>query len=412
MSVSILFASVGLVILLGFVGSYFFKKTMVPDILWLLALGVIIGPMFNLVDSEFFISYSPFIASIAIMIILFQGGIHTNLYSLIRQSSKSLLLAVLGILFSMASCALFMHYLLGWEILNGLLLGAILGGSSSPIIISLTKRLPLGEDIKTMMNVESTLTDAFCIIAALVVVDIMVMGSYSSLDIAKNIVGTFSIGAVMGFIVGVIWISGLSRIRGKEFEYMLIIAILLLLYSFVESISGSGAIASFLFGVVLANSKEISGMLRIKKSNMHSEIGHFHNEVSFLVKTFFFLYMGIIVTFNSPYVILISVLLTFMLLISRMLTVQIATYGSHVLPEEKHMMSALMPRGLAAAVLTQVPIIYGLANHDIYTDIVVNVIFMSILVTSVSVVLMKKRMNGEKGGSRKRRKPKTKKSRR
>ncbi len=404
MSVSILFASVGLIILLGFVGSYFFKKTMIPDIIWLLVLGVIIGPIFNLVDRAFFIEYSPFLTSLAIMIILFQGGIHTNIYSLIKQSSRSLLLAVLGIIFSMIVCSAFTYYFLGWEIMNGLLLGAMLGGSSSPIIISLTKRLPLDDDLKTLMNIESTLTDAFCIIAALVVVDIMVMGSYSSLDIAKGIVGTFSIGAVMGFIVGMIWIGGLSRIRGKEFEYMLIISILLLLYSFVESINGSGAIASFVFGVVLANSKEIGGMLKIKKSKLRSEIGHFHNEVSFLVKTFFFLYLGIILTLNSYYVVLIGVMLTFLLLIARILTVQISTYGSKILPEERYIMSTFIPRGLAAAVLTQLPIIYGLSNPDIYTDIVVNVIFISIVVTSISVILLKKKMSEINHSGKRRRK--------
>ena len=52
MIVPILFAAIGLIILLGFVGSYFFKRTMVPDIIWLLMLGVMLGPMFNVVDSS------------------------------------------------------------------------------------------------------------------------------------------------------------------------------------------------------------------------------------------------------------------------------------------------------------------------------------------------------------------------
>jgi len=403
MSVSVLFASVGLIILLGFVGSYFFKKTMIPDIVWLLILGVLIGPMFNLVNREFFMEYSSFIASIAIMIILFQGGLNTNIYTLIKLSPRSSLLAVLSIVLSMIVCFAFTHYFMGWEIMNGLLLGAILGGSSSPIIISLTKRLPLSDDLKTLMNIESTLTDALCIIAALVVVEIMTFGNYSSLDVANDIVGTSSIGAVMGVVAGLMWITVLSRIRGKEFEYMLILSILLLLYSFVESIDGSGAIASFVFGVVLANSKQIAKMLRIKGNKIHSEIGHFHNEVSFLVKTFFFLYLGILVTVNSYYIVLIGTAITLLLLMSRFLAVGIGTYGTEFMMEEKEIMSFFIPRGLAAAVLTQIPAIYGLRNPEIYTDITVTVIFISILITSIAVVRMKKKMSEVKNGKKKKR---------
>ncbi len=86
MLVSIVFAAVGLIMILGLVGSYFFKKTMIPDIIWLLALGVLLGPVFNVVDASLFMEFTPFFAAVAIMIILFQGGIQTNIYTLIMQS--------------------------------------------------------------------------------------------------------------------------------------------------------------------------------------------------------------------------------------------------------------------------------------------------------------------------------------
>jgi len=394
MIVSILFAAIGLIILLGFVGSYFFKRTMVPDILWLLMLGVMLGPMFNVVDPNLLVNITPFLSAAAIMIILFQGGIQTNIYTLIKQSSKSLLLASLSIGLSMIACAAFGSYVLGWPVMNGLLLGAILGGSSSPIIISLTNRLPMKDDIKALLNIESTLTDAFCIIIAIVIVELMVLGNYSAIDAATSLVSTFSIGATIGFLGGIIWIGGLSRLRGKEFEYMLVLSILLLLYAFVESINGSGAIAAFVFGVVLANSKDMSRMLRLKKrTQMHTEVGRFHNEISFLVRTFFFLYLGMIVTFNSMFIIYAGIALAAVLLVMRFVAVYISTAGMDFSRKEKNVMGVLMPRGLAAAVLTQVPVIYGIAYASMYTDIVVNVILMSILFTIIGIAIMKRTLN-------------------
>lgn len=409
MLVSIVFAAVGLIMILGLVGSYFFKKTMIPDIIWLLALGVLLGPVFNVVDASLFMEFTPFFAAVAIMIILFQGGIQTNIYTLIMQSPRSILLAVLSIALSMAACGAFALYILGWPLMNGLLLGAILGGSSSPIIISITQRLPIDESIKTLLNIESTLTDAFCIIVAIVLVEIMTFGNYSLAEAGNSLIGSFSIGATMGLVTGMIWIGGLSRLRGKEFEYMLVLAVLLLLYAFVESVNGSGAIAAFVFGVVLANSREISGMIKLKKEAiMRSEVGRFHNEVSFLVRTFFFVYLGLLVTFGNFYIILIGLALTIILAAARFITVYISTAGMEFPADTgdnvKRLMGVMMPRGLAAAVLTQIPLMYGISHAGAYTDIVVAVIFMSIILTTFGVAGMRQRINSIKPARNKRRK--------
>jgi len=390
MLVPIVFAAAGLIIILGFVGSYFFKRTMVPDILWLLTLGIMLGPVLKTVDPSLFAGLTPFFAAIAVMIILFQGGIQTNIYTLISQSPRSILLACLSIIFSMLASAVFTFYVLDWPLMNGLLLGAILGGCSSPIIISISTRLPFRDSIKTLLNIESTLTDALCIIIAIVLVEIMVFGSYSIATVGQNLIGSFSIGATMGLFTGLIWIAGLSRLHSKEFEYMLVLAILLLLYAFVESVNGSGAIASFVFGVVIANGRELSHMLRLKKESVtHAKVERFHNEVSFLVRTFFFVYMGLIVSFGSWYIILVSIFLTIVLLLVRFVSVHFATMGMDIINEEKILMSILIPRGLAAAVLTQIPILYGIPYSGMYADIVVTVIFMSIFFTSIGVASMK-----------------------
>lgn len=409
MLVSIVFAAVGLIMILGLVGSYFFKKTMIPDILWLLMLGVMLGPVFNVVDASLFMDLTPFFAAVAIMIILFQGGIQTNIYTLIRQSPRSMLLAALSIVLSMAACGVFALYIFGWPLMNGLLLGAILGGSSSPIIISITQRLPIDESIKTLLNIESTLTDAFCIIVAIVLVEIMTFGNYSLAEAGNSLIGSFSIGATLGVVVGMIWIGGLSRLRQKEFEYMLVLAVLLMLYAFVESVNGSGAIAAFVFGVVLANSREISGMIKLKKEAiMRSEVGRFHNEVSFMVRTFFFVYLGLLVTFGNFYIILIGLALTIILAAARFITVYISTAGMEFPADTgdnvKRLMGIMMPRGLAAAVLTQIPLMYGISHAGAYTDIVVAVIFMSIIFTTFGVAGMRRRINSIKPARNKRRK--------
>ena len=77
----------------------------------------------------------------------------------------------------------------------------------------------------------------------------------------------------------------------------------------------------------------------------------------------------------------------------RFVAVYISTAGMDFSRKEKNVMGVLMPRGLAAAVLTQVPVIYGIAYASMYTDIVVNVILMSILFTVIGIAMMKRTLN-------------------
>ncbi len=391
MIVLIAFAAVALVILLGFAGNFFFQKTMIPDIIWLVLLGIFLGPVFNVIDPSMFAAAIPFFTSLAIMIILFEGGLNTNIFMLIRESPRSILLATMTILLSMAAAGFFMMYAFEWPLLNGVLLGAILGGSSSPIIFSITSKVKADEKVKTLLNIESTLTDALCIILAIVVAELIVYGTYVPTEIANRILGSFSIGAILGFATGIVAIFLLTTFKRKPFEYMLTLALLLLLYSFTESVGGSGAIAALIFGVVIANPLNISKMLKIRrKIIIDKNVQRFHREVAFLIRTFFFVYLGVLLTVGSLNIIIFGIILTVALLVMRFLAVYASTIKAGIFSAEKKLMSALIPRGLAAAVLTQIPLNYGIANAETYTDLIIIVIITSIVITTVGVAFLRR----------------------
>lgn len=402
MMVLIVFAALAFIILLGFLGNYIFHKTMIPDVIWLLLLGLLVGPVMNVINVSMFVSLMPFVTALALVIILFEGGLHTDIYVLIRESPRSLLLATLNIILSMLATATFTYYIFKWPFINGMLLGAIIGGSSSPIVISIVKGLRMEEKSKTLLNLESTMSDALCVIVAMVLAQAIAAGGYSIQAMANNILGTFSIGATIGFIYGMFWLYLLSRLKDKPFEYMLTLAALLLLYSLVEAVQGSGAIAVLVFGVVLANGKAITRMLRIKKLRMHRrKVERFHSEISFLVRTFFFVYLGLLINISNYMILLFAVGLTFLLLGMRFLAVRLSTIKATLAKVDKNIMSVMMPRGLAAAVLTQIPLSYGIPHALTYVDIVIGVILASIIFTTVGVTRMRKDMKNYEIESRK-----------
>lgn len=402
MIVLIVFAAVAFVILLGFLGNYIFHRTMIPDIIWLLILGLLVGPIFNIIDTAMFIPLMPFVTALALIIILFEGGLHTDIYILIKESPRSLLLASLNLVLSIMATTAFTSYLFDWPLLNGMLLGAIIGGSSSPIVMYIASGLHMSDKSKTLVSIESTMTDALCVIVAIVIAEAIIVGGYSMQTVANNILGTFSIGAMIGLVYGIFWMYLLSQLKGRPFEYMLTLAALLLLYAFVESVQGSGPIAVLVFGVVLANNKAITKMLKMRMFKIHDKkVERFHREISFLVRTFFFVYLGLLINISSYMIFTLAVGLTVVLLGTRFLAVHLSTIKLNLEQTDKRIMSVMMPRGLAAAVLTQIPMSYGIGHTQIYVDMVIGVILTSIIFTTIGVTVLRREIKDHKIKDRK-----------
>ena len=384
-----LLALFGVTIVVGYIGYLFFDKTRIPDILWLMMFGIAVGPVLNLVDRSLFISISPFLAALALMIILFDAGINMEFYQMLRSFSRGVLLAVICMVLSMGLVAVTAVYFMGFSWINGLLLGSILGGTSSAIVITIAKRLHMREQPKMIVTLESILTDPLVIVVAIVLLNI-ISHSSSQINPLQGVLSAFSIGAVIGLIAGIVWLFVLEKLKGRPFDYMLTIAVLFLLYVFVESASGSGAIGALAFGLVLGNGRAFSVMLRTKnRTGFGKLLRTFQNEVSFFIRAFFFVYLGIIVSINTTYIIY-GLAISAVLIIARIIAAQISMYGMKLTGPEKNIIRTMAPRGLAAAVLAQLPAAYGLPNASVFSDIVFVVILATVIYTTVAMRLLYK----------------------
>ena len=85
--------------ILGFIGNFIFNRTQIPSIVWLLIFGLVVGLIFNsyMEDiSELLPTIIQFFAAVAIVIILFDGGINTDIKQLFRGAPRGLLLVVVS----------------------------------------------------------------------------------------------------------------------------------------------------------------------------------------------------------------------------------------------------------------------------------------------------------------------------
>ena len=354
----------GAIIIIGFLSNYLLERKGLPDMLFLIVLGMLVGPATGLVDASTIMGFAPYLAVLALVFILFDGGMTMNIYHVFSETPRAAVLAAAGFTLSTIASSLLIYFLLvpNFPFLYALLFGTIVGGSSSIIVMSLASRIKLSEKGSTLLRLESALNDILCIVLSLVVIEIITLGGTVDIPtIARSLASRFSIGAMLGIVIGIGWLSTLKRIVKASYSYMLTLGIALLAYALSEILGGSGALCSLLFGIMLGNEKAIYGILRMKKPPdqvVDPGLKRFESEIAFLLRAFFFVYIGLIVTLPKLTTVIAGIILAISLLLIRYGVVNVATIKSKLTPE-RGIMSLLLTRGLASAVLATLTLQYA-----------------------------------------------------
>jgi len=390
--VALMAASV--IIVIGFLASYFFQRTGLPDMLFLIGLGIIFGPILHVFDPNALASLAPYIGALALVFILFDGGMSMNLYHIFSETPRAEILAIVSFIISVITITLFTHFLMGLPFLYGVLLGSICGGSSSVVVVSLAMKVKVSERCATTMALESAITDILCIVVSLAVLRIIITGQADYVAISKTIASQFSTGALIGVLFGVLWLGIIRKVAEAPYAYMLTLAAVLAAYSTSEYLGGSGALSSLVFGVVLGNESDILRMIR-RETTRHTFIDEglkrFESEIAFLIRAFFFVYLGLIITITRIDLLIWGVVLSLMLLGVRYVAVKLATIRSPFTHEEQKVLSVMLARGLAAAVLSTLPLQYGLPYADLFINLTLVVIIMTTIICTVGVPILSSR---------------------
>jgi cell volume regulation protein A len=374
------------IIVIGSLSNFLFRKTGIPDMIFLVILGLLLGPVSGVILLKDIEPLAPYLAVLTLIIILFDGGMNLNLHQTVRQSPRAIMLAVLGFVLSAIIVAFFTKLMLGLSWLEGLLLGSILGGSSSIVVVSLAARMRVSEECSTTLVLESAITDVLCTVAALTLIGVILSGLPTEEALAEVLAQRFLMGAMLGLVLGLVWVGTLLRMRNEPYRYMLTLAALFLGYLASESLGGSGALSVLTFGIVVGNEEVFSRLLRRSETPIciDESFRRLESEIAFVTKAFFFVYLGLIVSFSSFFFVAYGLMLSLLLLAAHYVAVSVATVGSP-LRKEKELMSVVYARGLAAAVLAVLPQQFNLENYQIYVPTAFMVILSTALITTIGV---------------------------
>ena len=394
----------GILFIIGFIGDYLFKKISFPDILVLLGLGYVAGPVLHIVDPAWVAPAAPIIANLSLVVILFNGGLGLEFSQARASAPRAIALALLGIVASMTAAAAFVYYFLDWELMNSLLLGAIVGGTSPAIVMPLIGRAKVSPETSSLLHIESALNGALVIVIALVILEVMTAGATGNIGpvIAKAIGMRFLIGLGIGGAAGFAWLWVLTFIEGELYDDILTLAVLFLLYLAVESLQGSGAIFALVFGLILGNGMDFARFLRTKRTTeIHNTMMTFHSQIYFIVKTFFFGYLGLMITFDDPNVVVPSIILSLVLLGVRCIVVPAISIGKRSLLANTGILATMLPRGLSAAVVAAIAASSGIPNARLYPEIVIVVIATTVIISAIGIPLFARKPPQENSETKK-----------
>jgi len=395
--------SIGIIIFAAHLFTAMFKKTKVPDVLLLIIIGIFIGPNFlNILNPHDFGFAGPILSSIALILMLFEGGNQLSLTNLKDSLKDSVPITLVSFLLIFIISTSLVFIFVTQDILTAMYSGAILGNISPAVVVPFIKLLELSEKTKSLLFIESAMTDVLTIVLALTLLDSFGSGDLTILGLVGQLLTSLVMATLLGLGGAILWSIVLEKIRQFPNTMFTTLAFLFILYGLADRLGYSGPITILVFGILLANAKKVP--LEIVRKFGSSELSEFSileksffSEIIFIVKTFFFIYLGLSIQFGNFTIIVGGLIMSFAIYGCRFIVVRLILPNTETI-REAVLISSIIPKGLAAAVLVELPLfntqfpIETLLLFETVRGLVYSVVFFSIILTAIMVYLTEKEL--------------------
>ena len=383
MQTSIIIIIIGLFIFWGHYLNGIFERRSIPDVLGLMLIGMLLGPIFHLVDPTSFGQFGPLFSNLVLIFILFESGTDLRISEVKASFKESAGITTLGFLVTWIIVAVMCYLILHLSILTCLFIGATLGGTSSAVVVGLVKKVAVKPKTATTLIMESAETDVFTLAIPLSILGLMMSGEIQAGTVLSQFIASLVIALLMGIGGAFLWSFILNKIPNLKSTKFSTPAFLFILYGVTEYLNYSGPITALSFGIAIGNLQYFEPKLleRIipNQSIVLSQIEKdFFSELVFLLRTFFFVFIGISIQINRLDWLMWGAIITLVLYASRIIIVRvIATRDTPLL--DKSIMSIMIPKGLGAAVIATLPLQRGHVDGVIIQSICFAVILFSTL---------------------------------
>ena len=315
------------------------------------------------------------VGSIALALILFDGGLRTRFMTFRSVLAPAGTLATVGVLVTSALVAPAAVYAFDLNWVEGLLMGAAVASTDAAAVFFLmhARGLRVRPRVAATIEVESGTNDPFAIFLTLVLVEILLNGQKPAIDIALVLLREATLGTVIGIVGGVAIVALLNRVELPQGLHAPFVATgAIVTFGLCQSIHASGFLAVYLAGLIVGN----------RATRARTAIIAFLDASTWLAQIAMFVLFGLLAwpqRLPGQLLPAIGVALTLML-VARPAGVFLSLWPFRFSVREKLFISWVGLRGAVGFFLASMPLLVGLKNAQIYFDVGFIVVLVSLLV--------------------------------
>lgn len=391
MALGNIFLLLGGIIIVGFIANIFFKKTKVPEPLFLIAIGLILSPIAHIASQETLLSMAPFVTALVLIIILLDNGLEFNVFTTIRSILPAFLFTKFVVIANIIILGLLASKMLGWGMLHGLLFGTIIAGTTTDIVSTLVKQMSMNNWSKQLLVLESILND-LQLVPFFVLLDLILSKTTGAIATISSIILQLPLSILIGALFAIVWVYFLGKYLGNHpLSYAATVGILFILYGVCQTIGGSGAIAVFTFSLLFGNAQNLMKKFKIQLSKYpkfsKKTIGTIkivEMDIAFFVKSLFFVFLGLVLDLRgiTKELFLVSLAILGAIIVIRYIAISIASRVFPIYKQDIIQIVFLMPRGYIAAVLAFLALKSGAVPETMLSLVLMNIL----LTTAISIV--------------------------
>ncbi len=394
MGTAITIVFVGAIIFMSHFFAALFQRTKIPDVLWLFGLGLLIGPILHLASPASFGKVGPIFTTITLIFILFESGIDQRIEPLVASLRGTAKITTYNFLMTLAVGTSVCYFFTDLGFLRSMMLSSIVGGTSSAVATTLSKAFPMSEKTRTILILESAVSDVFTLAVPLTLMTAYKVGNFDIAFMTGQMIAAFVVATMLGIAAAFAWSVLLNRIRILKNTVFTTPAFVFILFGIVEMLNFSGPIAALAFGITLGNIDVLGppllkNVISRKPISLEENEKAFFAEAVFLLRTFFFVYIGLSVRLADAHYFLVGAAITCLLFWFRVPMVRLSVAKNSSLKDATYM-AAMNPKGLGAAVLASVPAQQGIPGGEAIQSIVFAVILCSTMLTTCLYFLIDK----------------------
>jgi potassium/hydrogen antiporter len=347
-----------------------------PLLLAFLALGIFFGEdgPGGIFFENYFAAYT--IGSMALAIILFDGGLRTSFSNFRVAVWPSFLLATVGVALTAVLTALAAQLLLGLGWIESLLIGSIVASTDAAAVFFLLHLhgLEVKPRVRSLLEVESAINDPMAVFLTISCVELLLSESsgaswWLAIDFIVQIIGGAAAGIAAGFVL--VWLINRLELAGGLYP-VLAMAFALFTFGGAQTIGASGFMAVYFAGLVVGNRRHRAAQL----------IERFHDGLAWLAQMVMFVMLGLLVTPSDLLPVLLPAVLiaVFLVVVARPVAVVLCLLPFRFAWNEHAFAAWVGLRGAVAIYLGTIPVLAGLANAPIYFEVAFVVVIVSLLV--------------------------------